>query len=325
MDLEFDYYKNVKEKPIEWLWYPYIAYGKITLIQGDPGNGKSTLAINIASLLSNGKNLPFENESANPITVVYQNNEDGKEDTICPRLKNCGANLGNIAYIKETDTTLSMDDERIEKVIEETGARVLILDPYQAYFGSNVDMNRASSTRQSLGKLGKIAERRNCAVILIGHMSKAQNQNDLYRSLGSIDIPAIARSVLLVSKMPTGDNDRMLTQIKNNLAPLGSSILFTIMANSNIKWIRHSNLTLVNLINDNYNEPKTKLESACFSIMNLLKNGPMLASDVEENLKKENIATRTIYEAKRRIEVQSYRKGGKWFWYLDGVEEGKDK
>ena len=100
------YYRGVTAKKVEWLWYPYIPYGKITIIQGDPGEGKSTVAINLASIISNGEALPLEKEKTAPTAVVYQNSEDGKEDTIVPRLIACGADLSKVAYIEENDTAL---------------------------------------------------------------------------------------------------------------------------------------------------------------------------------------------------------------------------
>ncbi len=128
------YYRGVTAKKVEWLWYPYIPYGKITIIQGDPGEGKSTVAINLASIISNGEALPLEKEKTAPTAVVYQNSEDGKEDTIVPRLIACGADLSKVAYIEENDTALELGDERLSEVLDETGARVLILDPVQAYW-----------------------------------------------------------------------------------------------------------------------------------------------------------------------------------------------
>ena len=315
--LKYDYYMNIKTRKVEWLWYPYIAYGKITLIVGDPGNGKSTLAINLASLVSNGESMPFCREPVKMSKVVYQNSEDAKEDTICPRLKSSGAQLGNVAYIDESLETLAMDDDRIDKVLEETGARLMVLDPYQAYFGNNADMYRASDSRLILGKLSRLAQKRKCAIILVGHMTKSHGISELYRSLGSIDIPAIARSVLLVSKMPTGDSDRLFTQIKNNLGPIGPSLLFKIMANGRIKWSGETSLTPESVLENNFDEPKTKVDKTCMLLARLLNKGTLLATEIEGIAKIEKIAPRTLYDAKQRLNIKSVRKNGKWYWSLE--------
>ena len=231
------YYREIKAKKVEWLWYPYIPYGKITIIQGDPGEGKSTVAINLASIISNGEVLPLEKEKTASKAVVYQNCEDGKEDTIVPRLIACGADLGKVAYIEESDTALELGDERLARVLDETGAKVLILDPVQAYWGANTDMNRAGAIRPIMNQLARMAQQKNCAIIMIGHMTKG-NGKGLYRGLGSIDIAAAARSVLLVARMKNQPEMRVLAHVKSNLAPIGESILFSVDGKSTISWLK---------------------------------------------------------------------------------------
>ena len=126
--LKYGYYNTIKCTKVEWLWYPYIPYGKITIIQGDPGEGKSTFAMNLTALLTNGGETPFTKVRIEPSTVVYQNSEDGKEDTIVPRLNACGADLKRVAYIDEYDSSLAMDDSRLDKVLEETAELKEVFD-----------------------------------------------------------------------------------------------------------------------------------------------------------------------------------------------------
>ena len=124
---------DVQTQPIEWLWYPFIPYGKLTIIQGDPGDGKTTLALNIAAKLSNGKGLENEIMTQEPVTIIYQTAEDGLADTVKPRLENAEADCSKILVIDESSKLLSMTDERLEKALIQTNAKVLILDPIQAY------------------------------------------------------------------------------------------------------------------------------------------------------------------------------------------------
>lgn len=318
---EVKYYKNIKCRQVEWLWYPYISYGKITIIQGDPGDGKSTFALNLAAMISNGERLPFTKKNTHVNSVVYQNNEDGKEDTICPRLKACGANLERIAYIEESDTTLTMGDERLEKVLDETGARVLILDPIQAYFGNGTDMNRAGDIRPIMSRLSRIAAKRKCAVILIGHMSKGKNNNGLYRGLGSIDIPAAARSVLLISKMGDDKQERILAHIKSNLAPLGSSIIFRINENSTITWLNRSKLTATDVMENNFKDADDKLDKAKFIIQELIKNNENHARTILTACIGSGISKRTINTAKEQLGIQSLKGKGGWYWVMDNEAE----
>ena len=135
---------------VEWLWYPYIPYGKITIVHGDPGDGKTMMILQLASILSRGDKLPCDDTEREPIRIIYQTEEDGLGDTIKPRLLAANADCTQIKVIDESEAALSMLDERIEQAIIETGAKVIILDPVQAYIGAQIDMNRANEVRNVL-------------------------------------------------------------------------------------------------------------------------------------------------------------------------------
>lgn len=194
---------EVQSQEIEWLWYPFIPYGKLTIIQGDPGDGKTTMVLNLAAKLSKGEALDKNMKVTEPVNVIYQTAEDGLADTVKPRLELAGADCERIIVIDESDKSLSMVDERLEEAIVRTGARLLILDPIQAYLGGGMDMNRANEARDMTKKLGALAEKTKCAIILIGHMNKASGNKAAYRGMGSIDFFAVARSVLLVGRVRT--------------------------------------------------------------------------------------------------------------------------
>lgn len=151
---------DVEARKVDWLWYPYIPYGKVSIVQGDPGEGKTTFILRLAALLTKGEPLPGE-EGQNlrePINVIYQNAEDGLEDTIKPRLLEAGADCSRVMVIDESLKSLTMTDERLVRAIKETGAKMVVLDPIQAYLGANVDMHRANEIRAVLKRLARIAE-----------------------------------------------------------------------------------------------------------------------------------------------------------------------
>ena len=212
---------EVELQEVKWLWYPFIPYGKLTIIQGDPGDGKTTLVLNIAAKLSKGESLDCDMDVQEPVNVIYQTAEDGLADTVKPRLELAGADCEKILVIDESDKSLSMADERLEEALAKTGAKVLILDPIQAYLGGGMDMNRANEARDMTKKLGALAEKYQCAILLIGHMNKASGNKAAYRGMGSIDFFAVARSVLLVGRIEGEPNTRAVVQIKNNLAAFG--------------------------------------------------------------------------------------------------------
>lgn len=139
VELKLIHMEDVVSKEVEWLWYPYIPYGKITIIEGDPGEGKTTLVLMLAAALSRGLPLPCDDDKAyEPIHIIYQTAEDGIDDTIKPRLEKAGADCSMIRVIDETEKELSMTDDRLEQAIIETGARLVILDPIQAYIGQRL-------------------------------------------------------------------------------------------------------------------------------------------------------------------------------------------
>ncbi|MGL5919705.1 MAG: AAA family ATPase, partial [Bacteroidales bacterium] len=193
-------------------------YGKITIVQGDPGDGKTTFVLNIAALLSKGAAMPGSSEATNCANVICQSTEDGAEDTLKPRLISAGADCSKIAFIDESDDCLTLYSFRLESAITEIGARLLVVDPLQAYLGENSEMNRTDWIRPAMKYLTLVAERTGCAIVIIGHMNKAGGSKGIYRGLGSIDITAAARSVLLVVRMRNNSTIRVMAQIKNSLA-----------------------------------------------------------------------------------------------------------
>ena len=227
---------EVESQEVKWLWYPFIPYGKLTIIQGDPGDGNTTLVLNIAAKLSKGESLDSDMNVQEPVNVIYQTAEDGLADTVKPRLELAGADCEKILVIDERNKSLSMADERLEEALAKTGAKVLILDPIQAYLGGGMDMNWANEARDMTKKLGALAEKYQCAILLIGHMNKASGNKAAYRGMGSIEFFAVVRSVLLVGRIEGEPNTRAVVQIKNNLAVLGHPKAF-MLSETGFHWL----------------------------------------------------------------------------------------
>ena len=249
---------EVQSKEVNWLWYPYIPYGKITIIQGDPGEGKTTLALRLAALLSKGEALPYDDTEREPVKIIYQTAEDGLEDTIKPRLEAAEADCTQIKVIDESEAALSMLDERIEKAIIEVGARVVILDPIQAYVGANINMNNANEVRNVMAQLGRIAEKYDCAILLVGHMNKGSGNKSSYRGLGSIDFQASARSVLIVGRIKENPQVRVMVQDKSSLAPEGEAIAFELDKENGFSWLGHYDISVDDLLSGIPREKKSE-------------------------------------------------------------------
>ena len=174
---------EINAEEVQWLWYPYIPLGKLTILQGDPGEGKTSFILAVIAALTRGDPLPECERAAEPMNVIYQTAEGGLADTIKPRLESAGADCTRVLVIDEGKRELTLCDARLEEAICRTGAKLIVLDPLQAYLGSDVDMHRANEVRPVLKRLSLMAERTQCAVILIGHMNKAQGLKSGYRGL----------------------------------------------------------------------------------------------------------------------------------------------
>lgn len=166
IELQLIKLSEIQSQEVSWLWFPFIPYGKLTIIQGDPGDGKTTFILNIAAKLSKGEGIDSDMNLTEPLNVIYQSAEDGLSDTVKPRLEQAGADCENILVIDESIKSLSTIDERLEEAVTRTKARLLILDPIQAYLGGGMDMNRANEARDMTKRLAALAEKYQCAIVL---------------------------------------------------------------------------------------------------------------------------------------------------------------
>ena len=304
----YEFFSGVEKTDIEWLWYPYIPYGKITLLQGDPGEGKSTFILNIAALMTNGSCMPDGYKVDEPQTVIYQCSEDDASDTIKPRLMKAGADCSRVAYILNDDNDLTLDDNRIEETIEATGARLLIMDPIQSFLSQDGEMLVVGRMRSTLFRLSKTAAKHRCAVVLVGHMNKAEGGKNLYRGLGSIDIAAFARSILMITRDNDNPCKRIMIPIKSSLAAEGDPIAFEFKHDVGFTWAPYES--------ESRGENRTKLESAVKALQLILADNDSAGKDIIEALTASGFSKKTIYNAKKLTGVQSYRKNKVWYWTI---------
>ena len=305
---------EIPVEEVQWLWYPYIPYGKLTIIHGDPGEGKTTLILQLAALLSRGESLPCDDRPQEPVKIIYQTAEDGLGDTIKPRLLAGNADCSQIKVIDETDAALTLLDERVEQAIIMTGAKVMILDPVQAYVGAGMDMNRANEVRSVMAQLGRIAEKHKCAMILVGHLNKSQGAKNQYRGLGSIDFQAAARSVLVVGRIKGQSEVRVMAHEKSSLAPEGEPIAFELSADNGFQWLGHYDISVDDLLSGVSRESKAALAERL--IQECLSKGPYPQQALMDKAGLMSISKRVVDEAKKRLNVQSVKVGNQWFWQL---------
>ena len=316
--------EQVEVEKIDWLLYPFIPFGKVTIVQGDPGEGKTTMVLQIIAKLTKGEAvLPSgSDESAleektmvlEPVNVIYQTAEDGLGDTIKPRLLSAGADCSRVMVIDDNDQALTMMDARLEEAIIQTKARLVVLDPIQGFLGTDVDMHRANEIRPLMKRVAVLAEKYHCAIILIGHMNKNSNGKSSYRGLGSIDFQAAARSVLIVGRIKDEPEIRVVCHVKSSLAPEGKSIAFRLDKDTGFEWIGEYDISADDLLSgDNRGQ---KIHEAKEFLKEILVSGSVAQTKVAEEAESRGIKKKTLWNAKKELEINSVKIGNQWFWML---------
>lgn len=243
---------------------------------------------------------------------VYELDEDGN------RIRD--ADLERVLVIDDRDTPLTLADERIARAIRENNARLVIIDPVQAFLGADVDMNRANEVRPISRSLGDIAQATGCAIVLIGHLNKAAGTQSTYRGLGSIDITAAVRSLLFIGKLKDSPTTRVLIHEKSSLAPPGQSLAFSLGDEKGFEWIGDYDITADELLAGADNtKTESKTAQAQMLILELLADGKRMPSaELEKTVNERGISSRTMRTAKSRIgdRLVTEKDGTAWVCYL---------
>lgn len=316
--------EQVEVEKIDWLLYPFIPFGKVTIVQGDPGEGKTTMVLQIIAKLTKGEAvLPSGSDEPaleektmdlEPVNVIYQTAEDGLGDTIKPRLLSAGADCSRVMVIDDNDQALTMMDARLEEAIIRTKARLVVLDPIQGFLGAAVDMHRANEIRPLMKRIAVLAEKYHCAIILIGHMNKNSNGKSSYRGLGSIDFQAAARSVLIVGRIKDEPEIRVVCHVKSSLAPEGKSVAFRLDKDTGFEWIGEYDISADDLLSgDNRGQ---KIHEAKEFLKEILVSGSVAQTKVAEEAESRGIKKKTLWNAKKELEIESVKIGNQWFWML---------
>ena len=295
-------YKDIEQTSVEWLWFPYISFGKLTIIQGNPGEGKTYFAMMLTAACTNRKLFP-NMEDIEPFNVIYQTAEDGMGDTIKPRLVEAGADLSRVMVIDDSEEVLTLSDDRIEKAVRQNHVRLVIIDPVQAFIGADVDMNRANEVRPVFRKLGMIAEKTSCAIVLIGHLNKSSGTQSTYRGLGSIDIMAAVRSLIFIGKVRKDPTTRVLIHEKSSLAPPGETMAFKLGDEEGFRWVGAYEISADELLDGKEGKAtETKLERGAKLIQELLVDKNEISiRELDDKAKEQGISGRTMRDVRSRM------------------------
>ena len=310
---------DVEQTEVDWLWYPYIPFGKLTIVQGNPGEGKTFFAMQLAAACTNQKFLP-DMEPFEPFNMIFQTAEDGLGDTVKPRLVSSGADLQRVLVIDDAENPLTLADDRIEKAIRENNARLMVIDPLQAFLGANVDMNRANEVRPVFRKLADIAQSTGCAIVMIGHLNKASGAQSTYRGLGSIDIAAVVRSILFVGKVKDDPTTRVIVHEKSSLAPPGQALAFSLGDQKGFRWIGAYDISAEDLLaGGEGTKTELKQEQAVKLIYELLSDGREVSvAELNKEAIERGIFERTVRMVRNSMKdkLESERRGKDWWIWL---------
>jgi RecA-family ATPase len=332
---------GVEPEEVSWLWPSWLALGKLALVDGDPGLGKSAMTLDLAARVSSGKPFPDGAEcEPSGAGVVLLSAEDGLADTIRPRLDAAGADTTKILALATVpdedghDRLLSIPEDLalIEKGIRRVGARLVVVDPLMAFFSGDTDSHKDQGVRRALAPLAGLAERTGAAVLVIRHLNKAAANNPLYRGGGSIGIIGAARMAFVVGKDPQDENRRVLASTKNNLAMPPASLMFGLEEAESgcvrVNWLGQSEVSAKDILATPQDQEHADARSEAVEFLNdLLADGPVAASQIKEEAEDAAISERTLARAKKTLGVMSYREGetgsrgrGQWLWKLPVVD-----
>jgi hypothetical protein len=295
---------EVEPEETTFLWFPYIPQGKVTIIEGDPGDGKSHVTLAISTAVSLGRGLPEMGAPVDPQNVLLMNAEDGLGDTVRPRLDRM---QGDVDRIYAIDGALTFDEiglTFIEKQITDTKAGLLVIDPWVAYVGGKLNMDKANETREVLYALSEIAKKHNVAILLVRHLTKGNRDKSIYRGLGSIDITAAVRSVLLIGKDANDPTRRAIVHIKHNITAPGPSIAYTIEQGL-FRWIGKCDMTATDILAAEGTEDKSKIEEATDTLRAMLANGPRSEKEIKQRMSDLDISSATFRRAKSQLKIKS--------------------
>lgn len=321
---------DVEPEAVEFLWDPYLPLRKLTLLEGDPGEGKTWVALALAAAITQGRGLLGTDgqplDLGEPGRVLYMTYEDGLEDTIRPRLDLLGAHPGRVAVLEGVEDPATgdvapitlRDLDVIAQAVEDTNAVLVVVDPIQSYMAT--DMNDAAKVRPILDGLSRLARRHSCAVLGIRHWNKAQGAKSAYRGLGSIDFRAAARSVLYVGQNPGDSEQRVLVHGKSSCAAQGPSLAYRLQPPNGLTWVGVSDVTAADLsAAEEGREQRSAAEEAVAFLTAELASGSVPTPRVKQAARQAGVSWRTVERVKAKAGVCSRktREG----WVLELIEQ----
>lgn len=326
---------NVEAAEVDWVWRPYLPSGMLTMLSGDPGCGKTFLAMAIAAALSKGR-TPYSGDPCQPVTLLYMSLENSPAHVLRPRFDRLDGDPSKFHVVRGTITGEGENAERgsirlsdlelLKQALIATGSKLLVVDPIQSYLGSDVDSHRSNETRPILDGLARLAEEHQCAVLLVRHFAKAAAGRAIHRGLGSIDFTGAVRVELHAGIV---NDQHVLVTAKSNLGAFGKSLGYAIEGDGLFRWTGEAEVTAGDLqMAEPTGEERGALDDAIWHLTEALRDGPKAAKEVQRELHDAGLAEATVRRAKTKLGVISQKTAmnGAWLWRLqsDRIEGAHD-
>jgi hypothetical protein len=304
---------QLNSEPLTWLWPGRLALGKLAMLDGDPGLGKSYLALDLCARLSTGRPLPDGQDLGGPASSIVLNVEDSGPDILRPRLQALGADLERVFLVGHDDLggTLRLPDQTalLDDALARTQARLVVLDPIVSFLDASVCDNSNQSVRRALLPLAQLAQKHQCVMLMIRHLTKKAGGRSMYRGAGSIGFLGACRSGWLVARDPGDADRRVLAQVKNNLAPVQPSLAFTLHAKESggteLCWLGTSALTADQLLaGERPSARGVPRDTARDFLEEFLQQGPQTSRAIWEAARRQRLSERTLYRARRELKIR---------------------
>lgn len=335
---------DVQPERVSWLWPGRIPVGKLVTLDGDPGLGKSTLALEFAATISTGGAWPDGSRCEHRGAVLLMSAEDGLADTVRPRADAAGADVSKVHAI-EGVPIVDEDGERtlrpptladlaaLEDAITRTGARLLVIDVVMAYLPDGTDSHKDQDIRRVLSRLAALADRTGCTILLLRHLNKSSGRDPLYRGGGSIGIVGAARAGLLVAADPDDPERRVLASVKSNLGAAPDSLAYRLVGSGDygvarVQWEGATNHTASALLAPS-DDADDRREVDGWLRDYLEAEGKANARDVIRDGKLAGFSEDQVKKARRRIGAatirQGFGRGSTFIWAIgaiDAIDDG---
>ena len=341
--LETTKMSDIVPEKIRWLWPGRIALGRVTLLAGDPGLGKSLVTLAVAAAVSRGMAWPLGGARAPVGDVLLLSGEDDPADTVRPRLDAAGANVSRITLIgavkgtddkgRSTSTPFTLADglDAIAKKLRELPeCRLMVIDPLSVYYGET-DSHKNNETRALLAPLGDLARETDIAILAVEHLNKSAGRAALHRVQGSIGLVGAVRAAWLVAKDQASPQRRLVLPMKNNLARDNSGLAYTIAAAENgapvVLWESAPVTTTADAaLADEQDDRQTALTDAAEWLRDQLAEGAVAVKVLRQEAKDAGLAWRTIERAKPGLGVRAFKMNfnAGWQWALQDRQESQD-